>query len=527
MATICGHSPDDTLFPYIFADIGDLSPGHQNSVLDTQQGVDAGSPVLYQWFNNISDVMSYCNIPTQWPSDYTYEALYNWAIAHPTPPAAALRLASRLQPFLGDFLNVAGLVATDGSLAHILSLQRVDAMVELPAPTPGAYSLRLLDSNGGVLAEHSFAPDPSDETPVWASFGFVVPFVDGTASVEVVETGSGTVLHSQAVSASPPVISDVNVNAPEPISGIVPLSWTASDPEGDPLSFDIFYSVDGGGTFNILQTHSGSNSLELDTSSLPGGMLIFRVRASDGVNTATAESAPIQSEVKAPLVQILPPGGLDSVEPGQVLNLVGSALDPQDGGMVGDYSLVWTVNAPGQASSVFAYGTSVSLRVSSAGPLEVTLTATNSSGLSASDTISFNSADDLNDPLPSLEVYPAVVTFQSESGNLTPQTAQVQIENAGGPGDIDWSVSVESAIPGWLTSSDLSGTAPFTITLTAAPTNVPADVTLAATLVVTGSSAAGVETIRIPVTWQSGGGLILNPGAGEVKKNLYLSLIVH
>ncbi len=214
MAAICGHSPDDGLFPYVFAWIGDNSAGHQNSVLDTQQGVDAGSPVLYQWFNNISDVMSYCTIPTQWPSDYTYEALYNWAIAHPTPPAAALRAVSRQQPFLGDFLNVAGLVAADGSLAHINFLQRVDAMVELPAPAPGAYSLRLLDATGGVLAEHSFATQPTDETPDWASFNFVVPFVDGTASVEVAETTSGTVLHSLAVSASPPVISDVQRERP-------------------------------------------------------------------------------------------------------------------------------------------------------------------------------------------------------------------------------------------------------------------------------------------------------------------------
>ncbi len=283
--------------------------------------------------------------------------------------------------------------------------------------------------------------------------------------------------------------------------------------------------MDGGGTFNIIQTHSGSNSLDLDTSSLPGGTLIFRVRASDGVNTAAAESAPVQSEVKAPLVQILPPGGLDSVEPGQTLNLTGSAIDPQDGGMVGDFSLVWSVNAPGQPPSEFAYGTSVSLRVSSAGPMQVTLTATNSSGLSASDTISFNSNDDLNDPLPSLSVSPAGVAFQSDPGNLTPQTTQVQIDNAGGPGEINWAVSVENANSGWLTSSDLAGTAPFTITLTAAPANLAANVTLSASLVVTGSSAAGVETIRIPVTWQSGGGMIINPGAGELTKILYLPMM--
>ena len=74
----CGQSEDDASYPYNYAQIG---------VNDNTEGFDAGDPSLgqpiriypgTQWY----DVMSYC--AEQWISDYTYEGMYQYAIAHPS-----------------------------------------------------------------------------------------------------------------------------------------------------------------------------------------------------------------------------------------------------------------------------------------------------------------------------------------------------------------------------------------------------------------------------------------------------------
>ena len=86
------------------------------------------------------------------------------------------------------------------------------------------------------------------------------------------------------------------------------MSWAASDPDGGALTFDILYSRDGGVTFQPVQFGVTGNSTTIDTSLLGGSATaLFQVIASDGVNTAYANSPQFTMAPEPPLVQILRP----------------------------------------------------------------------------------------------------------------------------------------------------------------------------------------------------------------------------
>ena len=230
--------------------------------------------------------------------------------------------------------------------AGFSSVRRLTTVANQPPLTPGGYRIRLLDA-----AERARWPT----TPLRRNrgrkpalgFDQVVNFVAGTRTIQIVEPSDGQVLASHAVSANPPVISNVALQgAPSPVSGVVTLGWTASDPDGDALSFDIFYSRDNGATFQPVKMGATGTSTQIDTAELGGsGTAILRVVASDGVNTAEASSAPFTMANKPPQPYILTPGDATHIHYGQLVNFSGMAFDVQDG-TVGAGGLVWK-NAQG------------------------------------------------------------------------------------------------------------------------------------------------------------------------------------
>ncbi|MFW9995813.1 MAG: hypothetical protein ACFFD4_27490 [Candidatus Odinarchaeota archaeon] len=82
---------------------------------------------------------------------------------------------------------------------------------------------------------------------------------------------------------SPPTIT---INYPggwNKIKGIVPINWTASDPDNDSLTFSIYYSSDSGITWTVLAMNMTGTSYEWDTATVSNGEdYALKVEATDG-----------------------------------------------------------------------------------------------------------------------------------------------------------------------------------------------------------------------------------------------------
>ncbi len=339
----CQHSRSDPSYPYGNTTSAAAPIGPADNSMEGFDVGDAayaiGRAVLPS--NTWNDVMSYCT--NQWISDYTYTAMYNFMLSHPSSPAAA---QINTQPQAGDWLAVSGVIDPIIPEAAFGLLQRLDNVINTPVINPGQYRLRLLDVSMGQLSSQDFSSELLGDDQV-ESFALVVPFAAGTRFVEVSKVRDGVVLALQPVSANPPVVSNVALQgAPNPVSGIVTLGWNASDPDNDLLSFDILYSVDNGASFKPIAAGIESKTTLIDTALLGGsGTARLRVIASDGVHTAYADSAAFTMGSKPPEPYILNPESGLIVQYGQLVNFSGMALDAQDG-TVADFGLQWT-NAGG------------------------------------------------------------------------------------------------------------------------------------------------------------------------------------
>ncbi|GAB4274790.1 MAG: BACON domain-containing carbohydrate-binding protein [Deferrisomatales bacterium] len=494
----CGHSPSDPLYPYADARISPPS-----GVLEGFDVGDAafGLPVrLYpgtSWF----DVMSYCD--NEWISDYTYEGMYDFMTASPAA-GATVAAAYGAASAAGDFLSVYGEIDLSTRRAAILRLRRLDRVGSIPALVDGGYGIRLLGADGAVLADHGFTPEPVvDADREVVGFGQIVPFVEGTARVEIFDREAGAVLGEAAVSPSPPSVTDVHLEGDGRRDGAT-LRWQATDPDGDRLTFDVFYSRDGGRNFLPLLLHLPGEATPIDTTRLGGASAaVLRVVASDGVHTGYADSEPFAVPAQPPQVRIVSPEDATRIHCGQLLNFVGETFDLQDGSVAPD-ALVWSEPTLGRLGTGPLFS-SADLPV---GTHLIRLSATNSLGLTGIAEVTVTVDDDLALPGPRLSVGPPVVNWHVPAGETGLQSAELDLINAGG-GSLDWEI-VED-VP-WLWATPEAGSAPARVTLFADPSWAAPGRMLSTRLVVR-SPDPGVAPVTVPVllavgdVWRAAGEL--------------------
>jgi YVTN family beta-propeller protein len=504
----CGHSADDPNYPYFLSFI---APPLSDPATDLL-GFDGGDAGLFIAKSTLSplndfDVMGYCK--PNWMSDYTYKNLYiclsalNSDLPGVTPGcgAAGDTRPGADAPQLGDWLLVFGNITPDLATANF-STQRVDRIVSMPLRKPGSHSIRLLGTGGVTLADYPFTPEVVEEGATTAaagspalSFGHVVPFVAGTQMIQIVDASAGsTVIGTKTVSANPPTISNVALEgAPNPTTGAVTVVWTATDPDGDNLKFDVFFTPDGGASLQPLMLGLSGRSVQIDTRPLSGGPAQFRVVATDGVHSAFADTPSFTLPNKPPQPRVLTPGDGTTIHVGQLVNLEGQATDPQDG-VIPDTGLAWST-----AGGPLGSGARLSITNLPVGVNFVTLTATNSLGLAAATTVSVIVEDNVDVPGPTLTAGPARIGWQVGVGESRFQTAALDIGNSGS-GNLEFTAS--SSAP-WLTLSTATGTAPVTLTLMADPIGFADGVTKEASIVLTAVGTPD-QAITIPVTLSIG-----------------------
>jgi hypothetical protein len=110
-----------------------------------------------------------------------------------------------------------------------------------------------------------------------------------------------------------------------------------------------------------------------------GSDVRFRVIATDGINTAIDETdQAITIPNQSPVPLIFSPANGSYTPPGDLVVLQGSAMDMEDGSLSGG-SLVWSSDRQGE----LGIGTSLPLNSLETGAHIITLTATDSYGISA------------------------------------------------------------------------------------------------------------------------------------------------
>jgi DNA-binding beta-propeller fold protein YncE/PKD repeat protein len=239
-------------------------------------------------------------------------------------------------------LALIGGVSLDGEVT-------IDASVLTTAELPitpsegGDYSLAFLDSEGNVLAEESFSPAftlPDAGLLDEGIIDLVRPYPDATAKVDI--RWKGRVLASLAPSASPPVVSNVVVSLGT--AGRSTISWSANDPDGDSLTYSVFYSPDGGATFRPIASGLTTTELFWDGRLVGGSSnALVRVDASDGFYRGSGSSSIFGLAQKPPQVVILSPIAGARIPEGAFLSLRGMAFDPEDGLLDSD-SLTWELD---------------------------------------------------------------------------------------------------------------------------------------------------------------------------------------
>ena len=336
-----------------------------------------------------------------WASQDTYD----WVFDRLAPPSgAALQILSRRRTVptavvtgggSQRLLEFSGFVKRDPASSADIRLDPWQSFIDdadTVTDSTGPLFIAALNATGQRLATTALSvkfdlPGGKGEPALHlteAPFEGVIRFAQGTTRFQII-SGS-TVLREVPVSANVPVISNVSLGVGSVFNGVTSISWTATDADSDPLWYTVEYDPDvtaAHNDFEEIVANIRDPRWTEDFSKLPGGNHAkIRITVSDGVNSAFAESAEFRVPFKAPDVAIKPLAR--SVVPqGQEVVLDAEVEDLQDVELP-DASLVWTSDVSGRLGT----GQILVAKNLAAGQHTITLTATNSGGVSTSKTIS-------------------------------------------------------------------------------------------------------------------------------------------
>ena len=239
------------------------------------------------------------------------------------------------------------------------------------------------------------AHDSDQHDPI-SGFVSVIPVaVDGISidRVVFVNPEGGAQLAELKASAHAPVAAFVEQR---PMGGDTLLEWNASDADGDALSYYLRYSPDGRRLVPLASNITDS-FLRVDFQQLPEAVAnaaFLELLVSDGLHTTTVRrpwhpvSAAFNSSGNAPWAEILSPDNGTIWRKGATVILHSSGWDLEDRGLTGN-SIQWSSNVAGPLGS----GRVTSVANLSVGSHQITVTATDSRGMSTQKSVTIQVTD--------------------------------------------------------------------------------------------------------------------------------------
>jgi hypothetical protein len=319
----CGAAGPDPNWPY------GKSPNINEFGFDTRLPWQDTNTQVSVVPTNFPDPMSYCadtRIPLQWTEPYRWEnQLTTLAAFTPQPLAPA---ASAPTFYITGIVNQIG----SGSLDPLFQMPGTENDSGLAA---GEYSIELVHAPSGSVVKtlyfNASFTDAEGEARLSAPFNYHMQIPAGSLLPDLVRLKKGdTVLDTLSASNGLPSLGFTSPAGGETLSGQQTLQWTASDPNSDLLTYNLWYSPDQGTQWFPVAAGLTGSSYQVDLTTLPGGSsAIFTLIASDGFNTVTTDSPVFILPNNPPRVQMTSPTNGLSAPLGTQLELAGVAYDPE------------------------------------------------------------------------------------------------------------------------------------------------------------------------------------------------------
>ena len=218
---------------------------------------------------------------------------------------------------------------------------------------------------------------PLDEVPLEGA----IALLPGTTRIDL--------LKGTAVMKSIPVSDNAPVVMVSPVTtqgtGEQLISWSGSDLDPNTtLTYLVEYCENDTSACDVIEPEGTQTQFTINLDDQAGSPAAFvRITATDGVRSTTANSNTFNVPFKAPDVEILEPNGDEEAFGGRTITFDAMIFDEQDT-MVSDPGKVkWVSDKDGEIGKGPRFSTSTM----SAGTHVVTLTATNSKGLSSSSSV--------------------------------------------------------------------------------------------------------------------------------------------
>jgi hypothetical protein len=287
----------------------------------------------------------------------------------------------------------------------------------------------------------------------------LVPYVAGATRVEIAGAG-GSVLATASAGPASPTVRIISPNGGEILPGDpITVTWTASDADNDPLTFNVQYSPDNGATWEMVAQNVSGNSVVIGAVNIVGGAQArFRVWATDGIHTASDESdAPFAVPNRVPTVEITRPTGNVTVVVSQTVALAVAAYDVDTGSMSGN-RVQWSSNIDGPLGS----GAELAVATLSAGVHTITARADDGKGGVASDKVQVTVVHDMSEAPPpdALRVGPLDIAFEPKLGQTE---ATLFIDNPNQASVIAWQATPSEL---WVQLGAHSGMTPDEVAVT-------------------------------------------------------------